>query len=214
MNICQAGHKKHDRVVLNTKLGKMSAFDADKYMGFNGYCTGQDDISRTLINTREWEPIESREIREVLEKGDRTKLFIDVGAHIGWYSRMASQMGYQVWAYEADKENCELLELNSPALVEHVWIGKDTKPIKDPMPVELLKIDIEGNEQYAINMFSKWIKAGKIANIYMEVSPVFNGSYPKLIKELEGYGFKAFEHGEPFSGTFDFDQTNLLFVRQ
>ena len=42
-NNCQAGHKKHDTLEVDTALGKMTVFDWEKYKDqFNTYCTGQD----------------------------------------------------------------------------------------------------------------------------------------------------------------------------
>lgn len=220
---CQAGHEKHDRILVDTELGKMWVWDYEKYKGFDGYCTGQDDISRTLINNGIWEVTESKIIREVLENGDRSKGFVDIGAHIGWYSLMASQLGYQVMAIEADSENCELIKANAelhnikiagtkaPEItIYNTWVGEETTPVpfRDKT---LVKCDIEGNEQYAVVMCEKLLKRGGAENLFFEISPVFNDSYPAVVEKILSYGYEAFLDDKPFDGKFDFNQENILF---
>lgn len=209
---CQAGHESHSRTVVDTQLEEMMIYNYKKYMGYKGYCTGQDDVSRTLDLYGVWEPTETQEIRKVLNKHNQYKLFVDVGAHIGWYSLLASRLGYKVLAYEADPENCKVLNINCPsAEVEKLWIDENTKPIDEVMDIELLKIDIEGSERHAIKMFEKSIEAGTIKNIHMEVSPVFNDTYPVLIDYLEGVDYEVFDHGKLFNHNYNFTQNNLLF---
>lgn len=211
---CQAGHKAHDTLVVDTEQGPMTVYDYEKYAGFDGYCSGQDDVSRTIINTGGWEKLESVEVRRVLEAGDRSKLFYDVGAHIGWYSRMAMDLGYVVHAFEADAENVELLRLNAPGVhVHYLWIDENT-PSLCAADIELVKIDIEGSERHAMSMLKKSLLYATIRNIHMEVSPVFNDSYPLLVGMLERYGFCAFKNGEPFDHDYNFGQTNLLLTRR
>lgn len=212
---CQAGHTKHDRKVVDTEIGKMTIYDYEQYMGFNGYCSGQDDISRTLDLYGRWEVDETAVAREVLEAGNRNNLFIDVGSHVGWFSRLAQQYGYQVHAYEADLENIELFTTNTEgiAVVNHIWFGEDSK-IAPPFErdIELLKIDIEGAEKHAIRVFKDSLP--RVKNILIEVSPCFNDSYPQLIGLLQDLGFSAyFMDGQPFDNKYDFDQTNLLLKR-
>ena len=64
MNICDAGHKIHDRKIVDTVQGKFLIFDYEQYMGYTGYCTGQDDISRTLSLYGNW----SMEIYNCIDK--------------------------------------------------------------------------------------------------------------------------------------------------
>lgn len=211
---CRAGHNTHDVLTVPTELGNMQIYDFEKYMGFDGYCSGQDDISRTLKLYGVWEPSESGEIRTVLEAGDRSKFIFDIGAHIGWYSKMASSLGYMVKSFESDSENIRLLMTNAPDVdINNVWIDEKTQPLDEIFDIELMKIDIEGNEIYAIYMLRKSLEAGSIKNIYIEISPTFNDSYPSLISYLEGLGYIAFENGEPFNHDYNFPQTNLLLVR-
>lgn len=216
---CQAGHETHDTKKIETSLGEMTIFDWEKYMGFEGYCPGQDDVSKTLEATGVWDvPVEAR-IRAILHEGDRRNTFIDVGAHIGYFSKIAVQMGYTVKAHEGEKENLRLLKLNVPeAKAIYTWfdsklVGKKwCTSCSLQKKIELIKMDIEGSEEYAVSYFESCI--GVVKNIIMEVSPVFNGSYPKLVDHLVSLGFAVYElDGTPFNFDYSFDQKDLWFKR-
>jgi FkbM family methyltransferase len=82
----------------------------------NGYSMTLDMrdpvISSTLLKTRSWEPYETRLMSQVLEPGDT---FIDIGAHIGYYSLLAAQRvgpRGRVLAFEPAPDNYALLKRN------------------------------------------------------------------------------------------------------
>ena len=207
---CDAGHPTHDTIKVPTVLGEMTVFVWDKYKDQALYCPGQDDVSRSLINGEVWEKHMAELVHEILEKGDRNKLVIDVGSHIGWYSRMAWQYGYDIEAFDADAENNRLFEKNVPSITPHLFeFNSDTNgKYVSTKEVELLKIDIEGSEQYAISYFQSILPLTQ--NILLEVSPVFNDSYPSLIEKIKGYGFEVFNNDKtPFAFNYDFLQTDL-----
>jgi len=224
MNKCQAGHDKHNRKKVNTVLGEMVIYDWENYMNYAGYCTGQDDISRSLDTVGKWDTEVHARMQAILAEGDTANQVIDVGSHIGYFSRLANQMGYTVKAYDADKENLELLKENTEDLPAHtkaklIWFDGDLIKKKWctscslQKKIELIKIDIEGNEQYAIAYFESCI--GVVKNIIMEVSPIFNNSYPKLVQDLVNWGFEVFElDGTPFNFDYSFDQKDLWFKRK
>lgn len=223
MNICQAGHTKHDRIMVDTVLGKMMVFDAEKYQGqFGLYCTGQDDISMTIKQTGNWARDESPVIQKILEEGNRDNLFIDFGAHIGYYSLMAAQMGYKVLAYEGDAENLDVLASNAKLhhvedkIVAHpMWIDEKSPLLILEQQVELVKADVEGNEQYVVAMLDEMLKFRRINNLFLEISPTFNKSYPAMVEKLFNYGYRAFNlDGTPFNNEFNFAQTDLVFRRE
>lgn len=56
-----------------------------------------------------WEPRTTEYIKNHLKEG---QTFVDVGANVGYYSILASQLGAKVIAFEPSKENRELLEKN------------------------------------------------------------------------------------------------------
>lgn len=210
---CQAGHDKHDLLVVDTQIGEMTIYDYEKYMGFDGYCSGQDDISRTLGLYGRWEVEETECVRKVLEAGDTNNIVVDVGAHIGWFSRLAEEYGYSCIGYEADAENIELYKLNtSNSSIVRVWFDENLQITDKPTKtIELLKIDIEGAEKYAVEIF----KDCDINNIFMEISPCFNDGYPALVKSIANRGYDVFNLDmTPFNFRYNFDQSNLLFRRK
>lgn len=221
---CQAGHESHKRKSVSTKIGRLQIYDWEKYYGYAGYCTGQDDISMTLDKYGIWEEKETQIVENILRNSDDGfKWVIDIGSHIGWYSILAAKLGYYVLAIDGDKENLEVLSKNADMngvsdLIQPflLWIDKNAMEfeVAHEDQISLLKIDIEGNEQFAIKSLKKSIKKGQIKNIFMEVSPVFNDSYPKLVKEIIDSGYDAYKEGQVFDGNFNFQQSNLLFIRK
>jgi hypothetical protein len=221
---CEAGHAEHDTITLDTDIGKFEVYNWDTYKDQPGvYCPGQDDVSRTIIETKGWARDETKIISALLRKGPKkTGLVLDFGAHIGWYSIMAAKMGYDVGAFEAVWEHQVLLDHNienadvrEKVIVQSGWIDKDNcKTIKLQKPykeVYFCKIDLEGNEQYAIKMIEDLLKQKKIRYLFMEVSPVFNKSYPNLVNKIIRYGYDAYKDGKKFDNIWNFDQTDILF---
>lgn len=215
-NDCHAGHKFHDRIVVDTFLGEMLVYDWEKYKDQkNVYCTGQDDISRTLINTGVWEDAIYGLFSRLLERGNKRNVVIDIGSNIGWYSRMADWKGYVVHSYDGNEEHIDVLKQNCPKAIEHfIWFDDKTEKQNIPNGIEIWKCDIEGNEQYAVKAFEDAFENKQIKNIIIEVSPTFNGSYPELIKKIVNYGYTPHEiMGEPFNMKFDFIQKDLWLTR-
>lgn len=218
MNQCQTGHNKHDTLKVETEVGPMWVYDYEKYKDAVGYCTGKDDISRTLSNEGVWEKEDLGLIKDILAKGNKDKLVIDIGSHIGWYSILAGQFDYLVTAIDGDRENLDTLRKNARlnkvehrVMVQHEWISGRTPKKIPPITAELLKIDIEGNEIYAVDIFNESLKNKTIENLFIEFTPVFNNSYPEIYRRLTAYGYQAFKGGESWNGELNFDQANILF---
>lgn len=213
MNNCQAGHLIHSHRTVMTDVGSMVVYDWEQYMDFEGFCTGQDDVSMTLCQTGTWDkPI--KELIERLTFGRQEKgMFIDVGSHVGYFSRLAANYHMPVMAYEAESESVAILRENVPTADAHqIWFDEKTEQaIFNPyLKVDIMKLDIEGSEQYAIRYFWHMILNDQIENIIMEVSPTFNDSYPELLRQLERQGYTIRElSGEHFNWNFNFAQTNL-----
>ena len=218
MNVCEAGHRKHIRTQTSTAQGPFWVWDWDTYSGYRGYCTGQDDVSRTLLLYGKWEEQEGDRMRAILRPGD---VFLDFGAHIGWFSIMAANRGAVVHAYEGDAENLDLLRINarlhnvaSQVTAHALWVGEGTKTEDLHLPsgpIRLVKIDLEGNEQYAVGALLPALD--RIEHIAMEVSPCFNDSYPDIVAVLEAHGFQTWRQGRPFDGCWKFHQDNFEFRR-
>lgn len=172
--------------------GSMTMFDDEQYINTPGYCMGDDDVSRTLRVSGVWEKVESKMFQEAL--GASPGIVIDMGAQIGWYSRMAGIVGREVIAIEPVSEHIELLRQNAPSahIAQH-WID-NTSPVipADGAPdIAIVKMDLEGNEVHAVRMISSLIRAGKVANILMEVSPIFNTTYKHIVPQVMNWGFSA-----------------------
>ena len=221
VNVCQLNHGKHDIKIAETSLGEMWVYDVEKYNMHSGYyCTGQDAVSGSLIAQGSWEDIDTKVIKKILFDGSRQNTVIDFGCHIGWYSLMAAQMGYQVISIDGDEENLELLQKNADRLgvgayitPVHAWVDENLKQIEYlGKNIELIKIDLEGKDPEAIRVVEKILPYTK--NLYVEISPVFNDRYPEMVNYLIEQGFKAFyPDNTPFDDDYSLSQINLRFSR-
>lgn len=193
----------------------MTIFDWEQYQGLKGYCSGQDDVSRTIDLYGYWEAEETAKAMSVVRPGD---LVYDFGAHIGWYARQAARLGASVYAYEADPENVRLLRRNCDRfLVKIGWLA-DQAPVTTLFPVRLVKMDVEGAEDEAIRIIRPLLAAELVDNLLVECSPEFADYYPLLIDTLIGYGFSATAVGKegerPLTGaTLGPVQQNVWFER-
>lgn len=188
----------------------MWAFAADEYRDTEGYCMGDDDVSRTLINRGQWEPVESRLFHSAVAQ--TSGAVIDFGAHVGWYTIMAARMGREVLAIEAVTEHVDLIARNAQlngvqrnVIISQGWIDETTKQL-DPVDapyVAMVKIDLEGKDMWALRSIWGLIELGKVENILCEISPVFNNTYESLIVSLMevGYTAEVTNPWRPFKGS-------------
>jgi len=214
LNKCQAGHTSHEIKAVETAIGSMVIWDHTRYMDFPGYCTGQDATSGVLAVEPHWELVLFPRVNKILELGNKDDLVIDCGSHIGWYSKLARNHGYDVIAFEGDLENVKMTELNAPGVdARQIWFDEDMgEPFESDRNIEFLKLDIEGAEQYAIKYLQKVLPRTK--NIMMEVSPTFNDSYPALLDSLKDMFEITYSDGKPFDFKYDFTQTDLFLRRK
>lgn len=68
-------------------------------------------VSATIKSTGSWEPHLTKIWSEHIQPGD---LVVDIGANIGWFSRVALNKGADVISIEPDPRNIPLLEKNCP----------------------------------------------------------------------------------------------------
>jgi hypothetical protein len=173
----------------------MTTFDAAKYKDTVGFCPGDDDVSRTIDLYGVWEPIETAYFVKALESPG---IVIDFGSQIGWYSMLATANGHSVLAIEACWEHEKLTSINADLRKGQLfqarrWIDENT-PVLEPEgcpPISVVKIDIEGAEQHALRCIRPLLDAGLVANLLVEISPVFNDSYPKIVLDLLNRGYSA-----------------------
>ena len=198
----------------------MYVFDYPKYEDATNYCPGKHAVCDRLIAEGRWEPHDTIPIRKMLEDGSRNNLVIDFGAHCGWYTIMAAQLGYMVWAVEGDPEVADLLRENialhryqDRVTVIEAWVdGEFVLPEVGDRDIELVKSDLEGNELYAVAAVEPFIE--KVENFYLEISPCFADYYPGLVDDLYVHGFRAYyPNNKAFRGDFSPSQLNLRFSR-
>jgi len=227
MNTCQAGHERHDRKIVPCHAGDlsfdMSVYDYDKYKGFAGYCTGQDDISNTLSLYGIWEPAETSCVLEILQNAREESLVLDFGTHIGWFSILAALHGHVAWGYEGDQENILTLEDNARmngvedlVSVQHKWIDGSLGTLSITHGIELMKCDLEGNDRFAVETCSFMFETQSINYALIEISPCFNDTYPDMVNYILSCGYEAFyadADKRPWDNDFSEPQFNLLFVR-
>lgn len=228
MNLCEAGHLDHDlREVYVTwperKL-RMYVYDAATYRDTKGYCTGDDVLSRSLIESGFWEKWDTKLLLN--QRVFRGNHVIDVGAHIGWYTLIACSFGCSVTAFEGDKENSQTLrknvELNgfSGVDIRNEWVHEGWSPDVDiDGPIDLIKVDIEGNDAFAVDGLWRFVESGQVRNLFVEISPVFRDGYPELVERICEAGFSAtVADPQPFTlpsyeWVEDCHQVDVLFQR-
>ena len=162
------------------------------------WCTGQDVVSYSIAEQGVWEGYETLTVLDVLDRGKRADLMLDLGAHIGWYSALAT--GYGVFTVEANEENNRLIERNITGRIRlsndwlntgPAWIDGDAPILPgNAEPIHFAKIDLEGAEDHAVRMLSALFAARKINYCLMEVSPVFADYYPDLVAWVADQGYR------------------------
>ena len=211
MNVCETGHKSHQSKQTRTIQGAFRVWDWELYRGQRGSCTDQDDVSRTLLLYGVWEKEETEAIARRLHPGD---VFLDFGAHIGWFSILAAVRGATVHAYEGDAENLDLLRTNArlhgvqDRVTAHlVWVDADAYCEIPEGPIRLVKIDLEGNDDQAIRVLGPALAEGRVEELVVEVSPCFNDRYPAMVEQMRAWGYEV----EDWDGAWDFHQRNFWF---
>lgn len=198
---CRAGHdEKHatsivfpNRVLLAGKQVAFTVYDWERYMDKHvDYCPGQDVISQAIDLRGAWERAESALFGDILNTGNRdVQVVVDFGSQIGWYSTIAAAYGYEVAAVDVNAENCDIAAINIGRAATKqfgVFCGtvQETSPTLDVLPIRCVKIDIEGSEEWALKMLDASIAARTIDYLLIEISPVFNSSYPSIMQNLIG----------------------------
>jgi FkbM family methyltransferase len=85
-------------------------------------------VSAAISKRQEWEPELTKIWIDHIQPRD---LVIDIGANIGWYSKMALLQGAEVISVEPDPRNFKLLETNCPeAILHNVCLGNEETTLK------------------------------------------------------------------------------------
>lgn len=223
-------HPEHDQLTVEIKLDgvpenlpdvcsfakypqqfKLKIFDYEKYADTEGLCPADDIVSKSVMEQGVWEAYESLLMLDVLRRGDK---MIDIGSQIGWYSLLAAKKGAVVTAYDALKDNIDILKasakLNELDIITHqLWIDEQVQE-QPVQPIRFLKSDIEGSEQFVFKMYKRSFEARTIDFALLEISPCFNDSYPKLIHDIMNCGYDVYQMpGKRWDNTDEFNQAPL-----
>ena len=162
-----------------------------------GFCAGRDELSKSIDLQGVWEGFETLLTISLLRPGDN---FLDFGAHVGWYSRIAAELGATTDAYECNSENLRLLYLNTqrqlPGKV-HIhpgWVSAHTSlaPTDWLSGIRLIKMDMESWENEIVDACERIIRARIPEYILMEVSPIFAPHYPDTVARVLGHGYDCY----------------------
>lgn len=168
------------------------------------YCPARDAVSETIISHGVWEPRETVVMMLLWEAIERC-VFFDFGAQIGWFSTIAEMRGVPTHAWEADSATANVLARNlaqssiatftqqtSVIHRDRITTALDPlNPSQSHAPI-VAKIDVEGAERDVIRILEAPIALGLVEALLMEVSPVFNDSYPDLVADLIDRGYEAY----------------------
>lgn len=226
---CQRGHDKHFTINVPVRLGQNDSYhdypripkrfydDFEMlvwrwraYQEDGPYCPGHDVVSEVIETLGVWEQCETAVMLMVFERVGVDAWFIDFGSQVGWYSVLAARRGLNVLAFDGDHDcaNLTYRNLHEHSLPDRVGqavemrIGANVDPLVPgegwgEMPI-VVKIDVEGAEEHAMQMLSRVIDDVDFALI--EISPVFNDSYPALVARMISWGFEPYEippRGDP-----------------
>jgi len=148
-------------------------------------------ISKSIFLHKTWEQLESKLFCRSISKGD---IVIDIGAHIGWYSLLASQyVGKEgiVFAFEPEPRSFNIL-------IKNIKINN----IKNIVPVNKALSDSSGTQMLFINLYKKGPSPFRMwSNSDEEYIPVEVITLDKYLKnkqvniikiDVEGYECKIF----------------------
>lgn len=163
-----------------------------------GYCPAVDVVSQTIEQVGCWEPCETIVTLAAMTAADPESIFVDFGAQLGWFSLLAASTGHDVIAFEADPD-CMAMVRRNAALNgwddQFGYVTTRVGPRKRQQPfgrhIAMAKIDIEGAEEHAVEMLWGSIDSGEVDHLLIEISPVFNDSYPALVVRLLEAGYEA-----------------------
>jgi len=166
------------------------------------WCPARCAISETIAEHGIWEPPETLTLLNLFEvarlSGEQWD-FIDVGAQLGWFSMLAGQCGLIPICWEADSEVADVLRRNLARFTDRYWIdgtriGPDAVElmVSTSMNPAIMKIDIEGAEPAAIELYRSSFEGGRIKAALIETTPRFGVDvYAMADQMINKYGMVA-----------------------
>jgi FkbM family methyltransferase len=93
------------------------------------HTSGDKFVSTAIAITGVWEPRISKLIVDAMKPGG---IFVDIGANIGWHSKIVQNEGYNVIAFEPEPENYNILKENCKKIgstLHSVSLGDKTETL-------------------------------------------------------------------------------------
>lgn len=197
-------HNSHDTLIKGVNyLGHKHLqfiYDWSKYIDpeSHTWCPANDVVSQNIDKYGFWENYETALMDDLFKKADGDASFIDVGAQTGWYTLLAADSGLNVLAIEGDDNSASLIKASvnmnrfENVLVLNMFVD-DQSNVLPPTDIYLVKVDIEGGEQYALKMLEESFKQKLVKYAIFEFSPIFNDSYKKILEKLNVYGYNGYK---------------------
>lgn len=177
-----------------TQMFDIEIWDYAPYMTEGPYCPARDVVSEVIESHGIWEPIETITMLDLFYRFP-ANLFVDMGAQIGWYSKLAETCGLNVTAFEADPDVAEVLRRNVPdGVVVNGRIGSNLSSwlaLKDARRLTV-KMDLEGAEPDGVRFVESFLAEGLVDAMLIEISPVFHPGYGDIFNELMSYDLYPF----------------------
>lgn len=215
---CDAGHRLHAVLPISVRLAgraipdwpavppgyemslDLMVYDAAQYADQGCDCSGDDEVSRSVVAHGAWEGFETALVSLILgaDAGEGGWV-VDLGCHVGWYTLIAASWGYRVVAVEANPETLSLLEVNAglndvASRVDAVrgWVGPDTTEVPASPRIRLLKADIEGLESDAVRVFAPSLAGGLVDYVMVELTAQFGDGWRDSVAMLNGHGYAGY----------------------
>lgn len=161
------------------------------------WCPANDVVSQNIDTYGYWELYETALVNDLFKKAKNDSRLIDVGAQTGWYTLLAADSGLSVWAIESDENSASLIKNSAMlngfknVLVQNMFVDKKSPPLP-AIWAYLVKVDVEGNEKYALQMLESSFQQKLVDYAIFEFSPIFDNSYKKILAKLNAYGYNGY----------------------
>lgn len=172
-----------------------SQYSDDTFSRYD-FCPGQDVVSYCLDVQRIWEPTETLAVLDVLQQSG---LVVEAGCHLGYYAALAVASGCDFVGVETNEELAALtvgnVATNRTWEVSYSEIALGLVETLTPRPVEPIRLfiaDVEGQEQAAVDYVAASFQNRTVDYALLEMSPIFNDTYPSLTERLIGWGYVGF----------------------
>lgn len=159
-----------------------------------------DCVSETIISHGVWEVPQSICLLSAFA-ANPDALFLDFGAHIGWYPLLALTSGLRTIALDGSERGLGMLA-NSRyvngvppgrlSLLHAVIDNPGVIPPSAGVMGLIVKIDVEGAENHVVKGLWPSFQMHQISHCLMEISPVFDSYYGDLLGDIFDLGYVGY----------------------